>query len=82
MVLDYFKQFSLSYSRHIKNYTLIQYLHSLTANMVKSAEKIAKNIKLNKFVDEYEDKNGEYNLLQLAELYGVSKTSIFRSVSV
>ena len=60
----------------------MQYLHSLTANMDKSAEKIAKNIKLNEIVDEYEDMNGEYNLKQLAELYGVSKTSIFRSVSV
>ena len=60
----------------------MQYLHSLTANMDKSAEKIAKNIKMNEIVDEYEDMNGEYNLLQLAELYGVFKTSIFRSVSV
>ena len=60
----------------------MQYLHSLTANMDKSAEKIAKNIKMNEIVDEYEDMNGEYNLKQLAELYGVSKTSIFRSVSV
>ena len=60
----------------------MQYLHSLTANMDKSAEKIAKNIKMNEIVDEYEDMNGEYNLKQLAELYDVSKASIFRSVSV
>ena len=50
--------------------------------MDKSAEKIAKNIGMNEIVDENEDMNGEYNLKQLAELYGVSKTSIFRTVPV
>ena len=38
-----------------KNHTLMQNLHSLTANMDKSAKKIAKNIKMNEIVDEYED---------------------------
>ena len=60
----------------------MQYLQSLIANMDKSAEKIAKIIKMDEIVDECEDMNGEYNLKQIAELYGVSKTSIFRSVSV
>ena len=32
----------------------MRYLHSLTANMDKSAEKIAKKIKMNEIVDDYE----------------------------
>ena len=46
----------------------MQYLHSLTANMDKSAEKIAKNIKMNEIVDEYEDMNGEYNFIRLTSV--------------
>ena len=60
--------------------SLNTFTHSLTVNMVLSAKKTARNDKMNLIIDEYEDENGEYNLKQLAELYGESKTSIFRSV--
>ena len=46
--------------------------------MEKLTKKAAKKIKMDKIVDEYEDMNGEYNLQQLAEVNGVSKTSVFR----
>ena len=46
--------------------------------MEEPADKLAKIIKMDKTVDEYEDMNGEYNLKQLAAVYGVSKTSIYR----
>ena len=46
--------------------------------MEEPADKFATIIKMDKIVDEYEDMNGEYNLKQLAAVYGVSKTSICR----
>ena len=46
--------------------------------MEEPADKLAKIIKMDKIVDEYEDMNGEYNLKQLAAVNGVSKTSIYR----